>query len=487
MNSLRIAAPLLLIALAGCASVDPYAASPMAQHLERQDNVGYCARLFADLDHRIDIVGVRDAEALRVEGFPYLRVDRLSAALAGRADNETRRSAWLARLAELDDTARAAELSNAALPADDLARCRVLLTAADAGAFEVLRQHAQVPDDYSTALRALGLYPLTQLPLAAGISQWRQDVRATFAVPLAALPVHGVLQRYAVTGAGQPVAQPVALQANNDALGVPVLSRFDRTALLLRHAPLLEIDVAGDHDRPGTPVLSADDQVRIDPSQSAASTRVTYTLLDGEAHVQLVYTFWFSERPATSALDPLAGRIDGLIWRVTLDRDGTPLVYDSIHPCGCYHLFFPTERVRTRPQPETLEEGLFVPQSVRAPAAGESIVLRIESGTHYLQRVIVQAAGPAQRRYRIDDERRLSSLERAGGGTRSAYGPDGLIPGSERIERHYLWISGIDSAGQMRQWGHHATAFVGRRHFDDPRLLDRYFVVPGERSAMHNQ
>jgi hypothetical protein len=29
----------------------------------------------------------------------------------------------------------------------------------------------------------------------------------------------------------------------------------------------------------------------------------------------------------------------------------------------------------------------------------------------------------------------------------------------------------------MRQWGRHATAFVGRRHFDDADLLDRYFEL----------
>jgi hypothetical protein len=27
----------------------------------------------------------------------------------------------------------------------------------------------------------------------------------------------------------------------------------------------------------------------------------------------------------------------------------------------------------------------------------------------------------------------------------------------------------------MRQWGHHATAFVGRRHFDDVDLIERRF------------
>jgi len=34
---------------------------------------------------------------------------------------------------------------------------------------------------------------------------------------------------------------------------------------------------------------------------------------------------------------------------------------------------------------------------------------------------------------------------------------------------------GIESAGAMRQWGHHATEFVGERHFDDANLIDRYF------------
>jgi len=27
----------------------------------------------------------------------------------------------------------------------------------------------------------------------------------------------------------------------------------------------------------------------------------------------------------------------------------------------------------------------------------------------------------------------------------------------------------------MRQWGRHATSFVGRSHFDDPAMLDRLF------------
>jgi hypothetical protein len=49
------------------------------------------------------------------------------------------------------------------------------------------------------------------------------------------------------------------------------------------------------------------------------------------------------------------------------------------------------------------------------------------------------------------------------------------VQGSERGERVYFWPMGIREPGAMRIWGRHATAFVGRRHFDDPDLLERYF------------
>ena len=57
-------------------------------------------------------------------------------------------------------------------------------------------------------------------------------------------------------------------------------------------------------------------------------------------------------------------------------------------------------------------------------------------------------------------------------------GPDGLVAGTERTERWLFWPMGIESAGAMRQWGRHATAFVGRRHFDDHDLVERRFELP---------
>jgi hypothetical protein len=55
--------------------------------------------------------------------------------------------------------------------------------------------------------------------------------------------------------------------------------------------------------------------------------------------------------------------------------------------------------------------------------------------------------------------------------------PDGVVPGSERGERWLFWPMGVPEPGAMRQWGRHATAFVGRRHFDDPAFLERYFSL----------
>lgn len=468
---------LLLLTLGGCASVDPYAAAPMVQHLERDDAVGYCARLFADVDRRVDSLGVRDAEAPRVEGFPYLRVDRFSAALAGRAQGKVQQEAWRTRLQQLDEVGRASELSNAALSIEDFPRCRALLATADAGAFGQLQRAAEVPDNYRIAMRTVGVYPLARLPFAAGVARWEAETRSVFATPIEALPVRGRLRTY---------APPTRASSNNtpfikDALGVPVFSPAALKALLARHAPELQVDVTAAYDVPGALALEGDDRVTLDAASPVAYTRLTYAVIGGSIHPQLVYTFWFSERPSRGRLDLLSGRLDGLVWRVTLDSAGDALVYDSMHACGCYHLFFPTEKVAARELPETLDESLFVPQKLERLGPDQKIRLRIESGTHYLQRVqlISGTEAPVANAvtYALQDERALTVLARRAGGTHSAYGPDGLVAGSERAERWFFWPMGIESAGQMRQWGHHATAFVGRRHFDDPLLFDTYFEI----------
>ena len=168
------------LTLAGCAALDPYAQAPVAQRLQRDDALGDCARLFRANDALIDAAGTRDALAPRVAGFPYLRVDRALATLADAADaGPSLARQWYAALALLDDDSRRIELGNAG--SDDvavvapLAVCRRLLARADQEEAASLREAAQVPDDYSSAMRAWGLYPLTRHAFAAGIRHWQRE------------------------------------------------------------------------------------------------------------------------------------------------------------------------------------------------------------------------------------------------------------------------------------------------------------------------
>lgn len=103
--------------------------------------------------------------------------------------------------------------------------------------------------------------------------------------------------------------------------------------------------------------------------------------------------------------------------------------------------------------------------------------LWLNAGEHHLVWVDDRRpSGPAlsYQRAALDQLRQLRHPQ----GLRSLYDRDGLVPGSERLERWLLWPSGVRSPGAMRQWGRHATAFIGRAHFDDPHLLERYFTRP---------
>jgi hypothetical protein len=192
--------------------------------------------------------------------------------------------------------------------------------------------------------------------------------------------------------------------------------------------------------------------------------------MDGRVLLQLNYLVWFPARPPSGSLDIYAGDFDGLIWRVTLSEDGKPLAYDSIHPCGCYYQIFPGEGMRVV-QPQDGSEPILSPAPIPRLRSGERLAIRVASRTHFIQAVTAETDVPASEVYVWRDYDELRSLPLPKGGHHSLFGTDGLLRASERPERFLLWPMGVSSAGAMRQWGTLATAFVGRRHFDDPRLL----------------
>jgi hypothetical protein len=488
-----------LVALGGCAALPP----PSAREAAPDSLVARCERLYFTLDEAVATAGVQDGGETHVAGFPYMRVARFLASYRDAPLDADALGAWVDAMIGLDRAARRAELENvprAARPAivarlaadgwppiepaaliEGCSRTLRDYDLAEPHRRDRLRDAARVPDDYDTWKRVVGLYPLVSVPFASGVSRYQAEVQATFDTPLERLSVRGTLVRYVPSASATLSAPEVAAilaRAAQGPLGIPQPEGADLARLLGAFAPVLEVDEADTDDRIGFPAVGADGVPAVDVARPVVFTRVAHARVGDRVLLQLVYSVWFPARPRTSQFDLLGGRLDGVTWRVTIAADGNPVLFDSMHNCGCYHMFFPTPRAALRDQPYTIEETAFVPQRLPALRPEDRLALRIASRTHYVERVSADAKGPlVARGYAFAADESLRSLRGPDGAGRSLFGPDGIVVGTERGERWLFWPMGIREPGAMRQWGRHATAFVGRRHFDDPWLAERYFEI----------
>lgn len=464
-----------------------------------------CESLFLAVDRRVSEAGAVRSFPHRLAGFPYLRSTRVLASFRDDIDSDAGAAAWFEHLSAADRRARESELAQ--VPSGErrqltrlattsaaqaglsdsvdlhstLNECRDLLVLRDrgnAGRMKQLRSRVVPEDEYSMAQRIGGLYPLTSLGVRAGVARWHESVRDVYSDPAGPASVAGDVRRYAPAPAPAPAAAsgrevdahtPVA----RDALDIPRPDEARLDALYRRHAPVWEIDTASAADIPGRPVWQRDGRTPgVDSADTVIYRYSSITRFKGRPRLQLNYLAWFDERPATGPLDALAGRLDGVIWRVTLDEEGDPMVYDSVHACGCYHLLFPVGDLALRPAARRLPEPPLVPATLDAPAPGTRVHLRLSAGAHYLEGVSHRPADSESTLYRLADRDALYATPVAGGGRRSLFREDGLVAGTGRAERWFLWPTGVRSPGAMRERGRRATAFVGRRHFDDAYLLD---------------
>lgn len=469
--------PALLAALFLAACVPAKPPPPRTAHTL----VVQCLAQFEALDAEIAARGVTPSSPQRIHGFPYLRTDRFLASFRQEPLSDEQFTTWWLHLVAADREARRIEqasLSANRVPAfTELEPCYAVMEIHDRNHPQrraLIQANAELPDEYLTAAQVVGLYPITRWAVQAGIAQYQTRQHQRFAVPLEELPVQGELRRFRPQE-GSGLAE---FHSEVDPLGIPVLGKDEIEALFAHHAPVWEIDVVDDYDLPGQPVRHADGTPGVDAREPLTYRYVSYTRWQSRPVLQLNYLVWFDRRPRVGMLDILGGPLDGVLWRVTLDRYGRPLLYDSIHPCGCYHLLFPTDRVKQNPASRQLPEPPLIPQRVAVPETGERLVVRLESGSHYIQRVYadhLHSGRPSGKTYSWRDYAALYATPSADGGSDTLFRSDGIIAGTERAERSLLWPMGIPEPGAMRERGRHAIAFLGRSHFDDPDLLDRFF------------
>jgi hypothetical protein len=479
---------LLALALSSCAMLPR--PTPSAR-VGEDGEPGSCADFFSALDQRTAQARVLDPGSFRVQAYPYLRIDRFLASFRWQVQGDAAFAAWVDQMLALDRESRRYEIAN--LPPGDhsapvlaeaqsaieqkVATCGELLKAADfqnIAQQERLRQRARAPDDYITLRRVLGLYPITGLFVSRGIANWHKEARQTFSLQP---PTGWQTTRYALQASGDllPAAQIVA-QAERDGLGLPRYSAEARQALFRSHAPVWEVETQGEYDRIGSPYWTDAGTLKVDVRQPVAYTLMSFTRFGDEILTQLNYIIWFPSRPKESTWDIYGGPLDGVNFRVTLDNRGEPLLYETIHNCGCYYEAYPTRRLRVREHIEYAEPPLIFAAPEFDPAR-QLLTVAMESRTHYVQHLYPGARqATTQATYTLMDYGILRSLPYSREAKKSMFAQDGIAHGTDRLERFILWPMGVLSPGGMRQWGRHAVAFVGQRQFDDPFYMDQMFT-----------
>lgn len=414
-----------------------------------------CRETFARQDARIDAAGVRDAGFYRIPGFPYLRSDRLIAAFRHGVTGVQSARDWIAQLLDNDAYAREVEFSNLGMTKDqinstlsELRQCAFWLAGTeleDSTAFKAITDKTAVPNPYPQLRDTPELGSSVAVPSAGtALLSYRAKIREDAAqIPQDFHTVH------------------------RDHLGRIGLPMNVWRALVEKHAPEFAIETGGEHDLPGA-MRFAGQQAEVATDQPAAYYRLGFARVHGRSLVQLSYVVWFSAHPALVEADPEAGALDSLIWRVTLDEQGEPLVYESLAGSGAHHHWYPAQPMKLH---ENAAQQLRVPETL---APGRASV-RVASASHSVAELTarVEASGPA-REYELIDYDELLVLP-AGKGTRSLFGPDGVARGSERKDGARVWPAVFPKPGAMRQWGHHIVSFTNGSYFDDPLLLERSF------------
>jgi hypothetical protein len=484
---------LLIVLFQGCAGNVP--------HQEHSVPVGVAEyqSFYTALDDVVRRYDVGEASVYPVHGFPYLRTNRFLAAMKDRISDDEGTKLWIEEMLQRDIAARKKEISNLPDQAIEelagtvgaLSSREDLLSALEVFAGRLLMYDRHQPDfietvkagvdiagEYSTAMRTFGLYPVAYYPVLWATEdqyevfrEWHrnplEELKADGSITVFVPPPNGVLSEKALSA--------LFGAAGKDAFGRPNLTTTQLKQLIVTYAPVIHQDVAADYDFFGE-VRWQDDQVTIDHRNHTVYYYITYGFIKGEPALQLNYSFWYSGRWGRNAPRIEHGPLDGITIRITLDSQGLPVIMDVMNNCGCYYFSAPHKDKIDSIVPSSSGLYPFVPTWLPESYPDRRMHIRINSGWHQIQHIFTRDVPSDAFTYQLVPYDVLEALPKDNLTTESVFTSDGIMKDSSRIEPYIFFSMGIPKVGYMRQRGHHAIKLIGRAHFTDPDVFDKYFI-----------
>jgi len=270
---------------------------------------------------------------------------------------------------------------------------------------------------------------------------------------------------------------------------------------LVAYAPIIIQGVQVDPDNTldsesdaiGMPVCNANGRsIRVDTAAPTVFGRVEHAMAYGTSLKQLTYVYWYPKREAGTIE---TGEVDGGIFRITLDAQNQPAIFEFSQTCGCYHGVFASSRAETLAKLEfgnavakrehALEaaetDGEWIVRDVVDAEAGLKPVLYLSAGEHFCELLrFVSADQPLhvqqQRSYVLDHYDRLEAIPSDAGGTASMFNKQKLVLGAQRWKEELVFTD-INHPG----WPRHLDVMLIHWDHDrwtDPALLQQNLRLP---------
>lgn len=285
-----------------------------------------------------------------------------------------------------------------------------------------------------------------------------------------------------------PAVLLVLVSACATAPGPPVADRPvaytgpDNQTLLGRYAPVFFVENHGAaYNRIGTPwaAITPDkkETVSVDPNRPTIYTRQRVFATPGGTYTNLVYRVHFAEIPGGWAPFYLgAGQNIGLLVIVTLNSRDQPVLYTTVHTCGCYLAFIPTSFLPDKAWPEGWQKGRqpvysetlpgFLDFRGTSPEQSRTLIV-LRDGTHRVKDVRLRNTDALRAGPRVAAAfQPLSALEKLpveNGATTSFYESSGArtgyVKGSYKVRERLLmsWWSLDWRVGEDKKFGEDKT------------------------------